>query len=363
MNYAKPRYDYIVMLVMMFVPLIMVLSQAGLLIGIDAKLLVAMLGIIVFGAQILFHGYILPTQIFFLGLTIIFPIINFQTELISLAVLVFFMYVVDFSGMDSRLYSRFYAIPFAIAFGMVVIANITTGFNTHDVVVWQGGVNTFRRTFGFYYANQASMLLCGLVFGLVLLAGQRFVRMKLMLISLAAWYVLDGTNSRTSMYILAVSMGLFFVLGKHSNGIMPKFVSYIVSMAPWLFMGISMYLLLTPYSDELNSLATGRLALYQAYFKQSGYHFLADARFESAMLDNSYLQELMTKGILFVICHLVLLSLMVIGRRISIRTAIFYISFLCISLPETALQHFELLIPIVISMIDDKRRFEGNEYL
>ncbi|WP_257614490.1 hypothetical protein [Oenococcus oeni] len=136
----------------------------------------------------------------------------------------------------------------------------------------------------------------------------------------------------------------------------------IVSLTPIFLMGISLYVLLHPYSDQLNTILSGRLVLYQEYYQTYGIHFLRTEALENAMFDSGYLQSLLSKGIFFSTQLMLILTWM--GwhvKRMSWKSAILLLSYFALGFTETALQHFELFFPLIIILANDNKRFKDRE--
>ncbi|MDG2545418.1 MULTISPECIES: hypothetical protein [Lactiplantibacillus] len=84
---------------------------------------------------------------------------------------------------------------------------------------------------------------------------------------------------------------------------------------------------------------------------------------ENAMFDNGYLQSLLAKGVIFTIQLLFILTSM--GWKINqlrIKDMLLFSMYIVIGFTETALQHFELFLPIAILLAESYREEQKENY-
>ncbi len=107
---------------------------------------------------------------------------------------------------------------------------------------------------------------------------------------------------------------------------------------------------------HFDALLSGRISIYSGYFRQFGVHMFGNADPSITMIDNSYIQLLITKGILYTFVLLAVYSL-IIGsvKKISFHTAAVIFAFFLLGITEATLQHFELILPMLLAISMDRR--------
>ncbi|MHA5207194.1 polysaccharide polymerase [Oenococcus oeni] len=302
------------------------------------------------------------TAIFF---SFVIALINLAPYMFSASMMLMIMAILDQNyDIDYRRILLVYVKSCAIVFSVIVIAYYAFNFNNHDVTMWRIDKIIYRKSIGFDQPNVAMMEFLGITFGIFGLITDKKRKLSLILLAIITGIIYTQTVSRTSTILIILSIFLLFILGKKADNFMPKFLSKIVSLTPIFLMGISLYILLHPYSDTLNTILSGRLALYQEYYQTYGVHLLGTHNLENAMFDSGYLQSLLSKGILFASQLMLILTWM--GWRLksmSWKSAILLLAYFSLGFTETALQHFELFFPIVIILGNDIGKYKNEKNL
>lgn len=238
----------------------------------------------------------------------------------------------------------------------IVVLYYLFNFNNHDIEMWRIDKIIHRKSLGFIHPNIASMIWVSIFFTYCGLVDQKYSRFKYLLIAFLSLVILNQTQSRTSMYVLVTISFVYIILGKNIDKTMSKKFSWIIYFIPGLLTILSIYVLFTPINNVLNELLSGRIQLYQSFYQEYGMHLLKTSELESAMFDNGYLQALLAKGILFLIELLIVYLYILKSYSVyTVKQWILFIGYFAMGFTETALQHFELILPILmIAAINDE---------
>ncbi|SYW09691.1 polysaccharide polymerase [Oenococcus oeni] len=262
-------------------------------------------------------------------------------------------------GLDYRKILSVYVKSCILVFSVIVCAYYVFNFNNHDVTMWRIDKLIYRKSIGFDHPNVAMMEFLGIIYGFLGLLKTKKRKRHLLLLILLSYLIYTQTVSRTSTILILAALVFIFLLGRKVDQPMPVWLSKAISLAPLGLMVISLYVLFHSYSDQLNTLLSGRLALYQQYYQEYGIHFLKTPELENAMFDSGYLQSLLSKGGLFSLQLMLVLTYMGWhAKKMTWKAGILLLSFFVLGFTETALQHFELFFPIVLILADNdvKRR-------
>lgn len=231
----------------------------------------------------------------------------------------------------------------------IVVLYYLFNFNNHDIEMWRIDKIIHRKSLGFIHPNIASMIWVSIFFTYCGLVDQKYSRFKYLLIAFLSLVILNQTQSRTSMYVLVTISFIYIILGKNIDKTMSKKFSWIIYFIPGLLTILSVYVLFTPINNVLNELLSGRIQLYQSFYQEYGMHLLKTSELESAMFDNGYLQALLAKGILFLIELLIVYLYILKSYSVyTVKQWILFIGYFAMGFTETALQHFELILPILM---------------
>lgn len=160
-------------------------------------------------------------------------------------------------------------------------------------------------------------------------------RLLTIFVGVSTYFIYSQTQSRTSTYVIMLYCFSILIIGKHVYDRVGKALSKLLCTLPILFFLISFYSLLQPYSEWLN-----------------------------AMFDNGYLQSLLAKGVIFTIQLLfILISIDWKVNRMRIKDILLFGMYISIAFTETALQHFELFLPIAILLAESYKEEQRENYL
>ncbi|WP_236695801.1 hypothetical protein [Weissella halotolerans] len=310
--------------------------------------------IVGYGIVIYVSKKIKISSIMLIGFDIILIILNHSLAMVSLALIVMMIEVFSYSNeLDYRRLLRIYFSIVLSLFLVIVMMYYLFNFNNHDFSMWRNGAMIYRKALGFLQPNVASMLWISIFFSFIGLLNDRHVFIKLVAFLIPSWFLFNETQSRTSMYVLILLAMAVVLLKNRLDSQAPFLLKKATFSMPIILTTISLILLFYPTNRVIDSLLSGRITLYKTFYQQYGIHLIGQSALEEAMLDNSYLQAIMSKGILF---FLVLLFIIVVllghKKSYTYRSLLLFMGYFLISFTETSLQHFELLLPIVlVSMI------------
>ncbi|NLM68160.1 MAG: hypothetical protein GX180_13455, partial [Enterococcus sp.] len=150
---------------------------------------------------------------------------------------------------------------------------------------------------------------------------------------------------------LVIALTFLFVIGKGAFSTLSNFFKFTILVTPIGLFLVSLLVLFLPLNQMLNTLFSGRQALYQQFYKQiGGLKWSASSSLEDAMFDNGYLQALLSKGILFSILAFILFIWLIyqyMHKMDYIQFIVFFV-FFAIAFAETTLFKFEVLFPVLL---------------
>ena len=312
----------------------------------------------------LMSGKIKLMSFILIVIDIMIVILNQSFEMISLAIIIMLIDVFDFD--DSIDYRKILIVFFLISsslFSVILLMYWFFNFNNHDISMWRIDKVIYRKSLGFVQPNVASMLWIGIFFSFAGLLNDSYIRLKIFIFTCISLFIFTYTQSRTSMYVLLSISCLIFLFGKKVNNIAPRVITNLVFCVPILLSIVSLLALFLPLNLTLNNILSGRLVLYKSFFNDYGINLLGQPLLEDAMFDNGYLQSLLSKGILFFAEQIFILVVVFGHRRCYSYISLFiFVGYYLIGFTETALQHFELILPVIIvSMIVPKNQIDKGE--
>lgn len=306
----------------------------------------------------LMSGKIKLMSFILIVIDIMIVILNQSFEMISLAIIIMLIDVLDFD--DSIDYRKILIVFFLISsslFSVILLMYWFFNFNNHDISMWRIDKVIYRKSLGFVQPNVASMLWIGIFFSFVGLLNDSYIRLKIFIFTCISLFIFTYTQSRTSMYVLLSISCLIFLFGKKVNNIAPRVIKNLVFCVPILLSIISLLALFLPLNLTVDNILSGRLTLYKSFFNDYGINLLGQPLLENAMFDNGYLQSLLSKGILFFIEQLIIIvGLFSANKKYRYTTLLVLSGYYLLGLTETVLQHFELLLPIIILMTMDVKK-------
>ncbi|TDG69452.1 hypothetical protein C5L23_000914 [Leuconostoc fallax] len=317
----------------------------------------AMVVVTIYSLVIILRKKIRIISLILIIMSYITLVLNNAPYMISVTMLIMITDIIGyFPNIDYKKILGIFFTSSLLLFCSIVVLYYLFNFNNHDVEMWRIDKIIHRKSLGFIHPNIASMIWVSIFFAYCGLVGQKYSRFKYLLIAFLSLVILNQTQSRTSMYVLITISFIYIVLGKNIDKAMSKNFSWIIYFIPILLTVLSIYVLFTPINNVLNELLSGRIQLYQSFYQEYGIHLLKTSELESAMFDNGYLQALLAKGILFLIELLIVYLYILKSYSVyTVKQWILFIGYFAMGFTETALQHFELILPILmITAINDE---------
>lgn len=297
------------------------------------------------------------TFIFAVIVSIAICIINESVYMFSSTMMIVFIYTLNsMPDIDYQKMLKWIAFTSMTTFGMVVGINLLTGWGSNNYEMWRVDGLIFRKSLGFSQPNITMLLWLSIVLAICSI-DRKSQRLLTIFVGVSTYFIYSQTQSRTSTYVIMLYCFSILIIGKHANARVGKTLSKLVCILPILFLLISFYLLLQSYSEWLDVLLSGRLSLYQQFYDTYGINLLNTPELENAMFDNGYLQSLLAKGVIFTIQLLfILISIGWKVNRMRIKDILLFVMYLSIAFTETALQHFELFLPIAIMFAESHKK-------
>lgn len=304
------------------------------------------------------------TFVFALVISIMICIINGAIYMISGTIMIVFIYALNnIPDINYQKILKWLTFISAIMFGIVLITNLLTGWGSNNYEMWRVNGFIFRKSLGFSQPNITMLLWLSIILTSCSL-NIRMERLVTIFIGLSTYIIYTQTQSRTSTYVIMLYCFVSLLMGKHVYDRGGKTISKCVCVFPIIIFFMSLYMLLHPYSLWADSVLSGRLNLYQQFYATYGIHFLRTVELENAMFDNGYLQSLLAKGIIFttqLLCILVSMGWKI--NQMRIKDMLLFGMYTAVGFTETALQHFELFLPIAILLAESYKEEQRENYL
>lgn len=280
-------------------------------------------------------------------------LINLAPQMVAATMMILLFYLVEYGGekIDFDVVLKAFIISSIIFFALIVLANIFFKFNSnHNISMWRINKMIDRSSLGFNHPNQADIQWLSIVIAAVGAMKSRHWSIGYLTLFLATLYVYTKTLSRSSTVIIVVLLLFLSFLGKKADKVVNKKMRIALSFLPIAIMLFSLMIILKDnYSSSFNNILSGRLALYKQFYSYYGIHFLRQSALESAMFDNSYLQSIQSKGILYAA---VLMGIYVkIGNfwnKVTWKNELIFCCICTLGFTETIFQHFELIFPLLL---------------
>lgn len=232
------------------------------------------------------------------------------------------------------------------------------GFNKeYDTTIYRPFLNAtlYRYSLGFVHPNQFMIKL----FYLFSLSIFYYDNKKIIFIWLpifTLFYFL--TFSRTVIYIYLLICFLYVI-----KKFFYKRKEYVYSFSKILKYGFFIMLLFSMiisflfYGTKLDSLLSGRLII-NVNMLNKGLSLFGNAALENAIIDNTYVQMIVTKGIAFVIIYSYIYSKNLNFKRMNINDAILLVGMLGYGFMEVCFLKYEFMILLaLISAVNKKDSF------
>lgn len=246
--------------------------------------------------------------------------------------------------------TKFYLKFNMILFGLVVVLYFSIGFNDHiKFNMWRIDSTILRHGIGFSHPNQAMLIWLGVALGVLAMVNKKNAFRLSIMILLSTYGVFHFTQSRTASYVIYFLCFLIIFFKNSLEKPLSKVGKLLLMSFPVLCASFSYVLIFAPYNRYLDVIVSGRIALYKMYFRESGFSWFGNSDFESAMIDNSYIQSLITKGAVFTFAF-ILIIIVLIHRSNSLtrQDAIILIGFFMVALAETMFFKLNLLLLVIL---------------
>lgn len=301
-------------------------------------------------------------------LAVVLIIATQRVESVSLLCLVFLNCV--YNPEKNNNYIKWYFFTSISCFGLILAANQIFGFNLiNDGEFWRntlggysGGIS--RRALGFTHPNQASIkwlsvVISGLAYSYT--NNDKLFKKYLLLFLVSSIYLLNLTKSRTVAVVVIFSLAVLFFMNlfkKNNNNFKKK---KILEYFPVFFLFFSFLMIFFSKNVTINNFLSGRPQFYLRYIEQYGISFWGNVYLDrTAIVDNSYLHMVLTKGIIFYLIYtLINANFFVKIQKIYYVYAVLLISIFTVSMFETILLKFEIALLILI-LIKSNQKDSGE---
>lgn len=347
---------YMYYLVSFMVISISVLSSLSAIGRVSSGLLQAGQAIIVLITYIVFCFYknkITVSSLILIVLNTTILMLNLAPYMISLSMLIM-LYDIgsNCSNVELKKLLKVFLITSLILFFSIFTLSLFFNFNNHDMTMWRIDKLIYRKSLGFNHPNIASIIWMSIFFACVGVIGKNNIRIKMAGLILLSGVILNLTQSRTSLYVIFIIGGIIFFLGNRIYVVVHRKIGIFSRIIPIFFIFASFMILILPINATLNDILSGRIELYQSFYKEYGIHLFETRALESAMFDNGYLQALLSKGILFFVELFVVFFYIFYSRNVfNMKQLLLIFGFFSVGFTETALQHFELVLPVLFTVL------------
>lgn len=279
------------------------------------------------------------------SLTILLPItgalaiifLNQDPTMVSLVLLWMLYDITKNTQFDKSKVAKSFFYTACVGYLLIIGAYLAIGLNKHaDMTMWRVDHLVSRASLGFQQPNASMMYALAITIAFV--TAFKLTWTKFISGILVASILFHFNQSRTGFILIL----LLLVLVKF-NIKWPFAKLTMISIAV-----ISYALTILPINMKWDELLSGRLSLYQSYKSLFGVHPLGNHVVDSAMIDNGYIQMLLSKGWIFVIFFMISI-LIIINTKTKLAAAIFAVYILS-AFTETTFLHLDLLIPLMIAV-------------
>lgn len=274
-------------------------------------------------------------------------IINKDPALISLVLLWILYDIHNNTTYNTQKIAKSFFFTGVTGYLFTIGAYLLIGLNKHaDLEMWRINKLITRSSLGFQQPNTSMMYALAIVMSLIIAYKMTWIKSTATLAVIFGLYHYNQSRTAFILIILVILMNQLTITWPW-----PKLV--------FIGTGILSYILLViPINPQLNNILSGRLSLYQSYTKSLGIHILANPLTDNTMLDNSYIQMLLSKGILFTIVFAV--SLLYIVKTKSKLSQILFLAYILSAFTETTFLHFDLLFPVLLV---SNTAFKGEKHV
>lgn len=192
-----------------------------------------------------------------------------------------------------------------------------------------------RASLGFQQPNTSMLYALALVMS-ALIAYKASLSKAIIILSITSTlYVFNQSRTSFLLIILIVVLDLLNITWPF-----PRILFMILTF-------VSYSLVFLPINNDLDQLLSGRITLYHRYFDSLGVHLLNNPLSENTMLDSSYIQMILSKGLIFTVFFVI--SLFIILKSKSKLGTTLALAYILSAFTETTFLHFELLFPVLLA--------------
>lgn len=301
-------------------------------------------------------------EIIVLLIPFIFVVLNRDPSNFSLGLMWILYFMLSKSEIDLKKVMKTFFVTSSVCFILTIVLYLIMSLNkSSDMIMWRGDAFINRMSLGFIQPNFAMMSFLGIAIALLYLSTER-QRITIIFIAIVTFIIFYFTQSRTSGYILFFILSILFVSSKKTKKQVSNFEKRSITVLPLLLLIISYSLLKLPINQYINSLLSGRLALYQEIYSTFGIHLIGNNDVKNTMLDTAYLQSLLAKGILFTLFLFVtFFFIFFLKRKTQTRLqSLVIMMYFLIAFTETSFFRFVILFPVLMVIMDQK---EANKVI
>ena len=231
---------------------------------------------------------------------------------------------------------------------LVVIAYFF-GFNKKfDTYIYRPslGKEVYRYSFGFTHPNQFMIKIFFIYILSLLLSNSITLNLFWILLT---YLLYNFTYSRTVFLIIIVIstiqilLNIFRMVGKRKNECSK---TYILTISIPIMLIISIIFSYIFNGTAIDELFSGRLSINNELFNLYGVSLFGNKFLESYIFDNSYIQMLLTKGIIFFLLYSYAIYYHFRGCSFSKREIIIYIGILALAFMEVCLLKYDIMLLI-----------------
>lgn len=264
--------------------------------------------------------------------------LNRDPTMISLVLLWLIYDMQRSSQIDIKRVARTFFITGCIGYILTLVAYFAIGLNKHaDLVMWRVDHLVSRSSLGFQQPNASMLYVVSLTLAFVLaykVTLKQYISALVVIISL---YTLN--QSRTG---LILSILLLTVVKFNIKIPVPRLIMIMIA-------ALSYALMVMPINLKLDEILSGRLTLYHAYSNQFGIHPIGNPIVANSMIDNGYIQMLLSKGWIFGLFFFI--SLLIIAKPHNRLGTIAFLIYALSAFTETTFLHLDLLFPVLLILI------------
>lgn len=285
-------------------------------------------------------------DIFLVLTSILCVVVTQRLNLIVIAILLIFM--IYFNEVNTKGLLTVYCVAVSVFLVIIMLDYyLLKNHQNTDIVMWRIDHLITRKTLGFSHPNQFMIAWMGLCIAYLLkIKKYYFVGGATILVLNFLFYYL--TASRTEFLLVCFSVVAIVGLRKWLEMPLSKFAKFLLAIAPLFLLGISFMMIQFYQNPTLNTYLSGRPTLYKQFYDSNGISLFGSLDLEDAMFDNSYLQLLLSKGLVIGVMYIVIMFRFVKNNYINLRFAILLAVFYVSGITETLLFKFEIFLPFIL---------------